>query len=91
MIDAGFIPILFKQIPFAVGQFTVNEFMHELGSSSFAVAVICLDGRGHAVDRNMAEKTRQNLSSLSNQGITLGCGGMYPPTLCCFPQLKDIG
>jgi len=29
---AGFIPILFKQIPFAIGQFTVNERMHELVS-----------------------------------------------------------
>jgi len=27
---AGFIPILFKQIPYAVGQFTVNEWMHEI-------------------------------------------------------------
>jgi len=27
---AGFIPILFKQIPYAIGQFTVNEFCHEL-------------------------------------------------------------
>jgi len=26
---AGFIPILAKQIPYAVGQFTVNEWMHE--------------------------------------------------------------
>jgi len=27
---AGFIPILFKQIPFALGQFTVNEWCHEI-------------------------------------------------------------
>ncbi|KAI0052712.1 mitochondrial carrier [Auriscalpium vulgare] len=27
---AGFIPILFKQIPYAIGQFTVNELCHEL-------------------------------------------------------------
>ncbi|KZV73800.1 mitochondrial carrier [Peniophora sp. CONT] len=27
---AGFIPILFKQIPYAIGQFTVNEFCHEV-------------------------------------------------------------
>ncbi|KAF9452963.1 mitochondrial carrier [Macrolepiota fuliginosa MF-IS2] len=27
---AGFVPILFKQIPYAIGQFTVNEFCHEL-------------------------------------------------------------
>ncbi|KAJ3573989.1 hypothetical protein NP233_g2060 [Leucocoprinus birnbaumii] len=27
---AGFVPILFKQIPFALGQFTVNELCHEL-------------------------------------------------------------
>jgi len=27
---AGFIPILCKQIPYAIGQFTVNEFCHEL-------------------------------------------------------------
>ncbi|KAH9480646.1 Mitochondrial phosphate carrier protein [Psilocybe cubensis] len=27
---AGFLPILCKQIPYAVGQFTVNEFCHEL-------------------------------------------------------------
>lgn len=26
---AGFVPILFKQIPYAIGQFTVNEFCHE--------------------------------------------------------------
>jgi len=26
---AGFIPILFKQIPYAIGQFTVNELCHE--------------------------------------------------------------
>lgn len=26
---AGFIPILLKQIPYAIGQFTVNEFCHE--------------------------------------------------------------
>lgn len=27
---AGFVPILFKQIPYAIGQFTVNELCHEL-------------------------------------------------------------
>ncbi|KAJ7016658.1 mitochondrial carrier domain-containing protein [Mycena alexandri] len=27
---AGFLPILLKQIPYAIGQFTVNEFCHEL-------------------------------------------------------------
>lgn len=27
---AGFVPILFKQIPYAIGQFTVNEWAHEL-------------------------------------------------------------
>ncbi|KAJ4482041.1 mitochondrial carrier domain-containing protein [Lentinula aciculospora] len=27
---AGFLPILCKQIPYAIGQFTVNEFCHEL-------------------------------------------------------------
>lgn len=27
---AGFLPLIFKQIPYAIGQFTVNEFMHEL-------------------------------------------------------------
>ncbi|KAK4050144.1 mitochondrial phosphate carrier protein [Microbotryomycetes sp. JL201] len=27
---AGFIPILFKQIPYALGQFTVNEWAHEV-------------------------------------------------------------
>lgn len=27
---AGFIPILLKQIPYAIGQFTVNEFCHEI-------------------------------------------------------------
>lgn len=26
---AGFLPILCKQIPYAIGQFTVNEFCHE--------------------------------------------------------------
>lgn len=31
---AGFIPILFKQIPYAIGQFTVNEFCHELALKS---------------------------------------------------------
>ncbi|KAH7096704.1 mitochondrial carrier [Auriculariales sp. MPI-PUGE-AT-0066] len=27
---AGFVPILFKQIPYAIGQFTVNELCHEI-------------------------------------------------------------
>ncbi|CAK5284157.1 unnamed protein product [Mycena citricolor] len=27
---AGFVPLLFKQIPYAIGQFTVNEYCHEL-------------------------------------------------------------
>lgn len=27
---AGYIPLLAKQVPFALGQFTVNEWMHEL-------------------------------------------------------------
>ena len=27
---AGFLPLLCKQIPYAIGQFTVNEFCHEL-------------------------------------------------------------
>lgn len=27
---AGFLPILCKQVPYAIGQFSVNEFMHEL-------------------------------------------------------------
>ncbi|KAI0056084.1 mitochondrial carrier [Artomyces pyxidatus] len=33
---AGFIPILFKQIPYAVGQFTVNEFCHEIAFRSMS-------------------------------------------------------
>ncbi|KAF7346425.1 Phosphate transport protein mir1 [Mycena sanguinolenta] len=50
---AGFLPILCKQIPYAIGQFTVNEFCHELvfrsmsedtkrnlsGTSKFAIAL----------------------------------------------------
>ncbi|EJU03151.1 mitochondrial carrier [Dacryopinax primogenitus] len=50
---AGFLPILFKQIPYAIGQFTVNEFCHEAvyrrlseetrntlsGTSKFAIAL----------------------------------------------------
>jgi len=50
---AGFVPILCKQIPYAIGQFTVNEFCHELvfrnmseetkrnlsGTSKFAIAL----------------------------------------------------
>ncbi|GJF00516.1 mitochondrial carrier [Phanerochaete sordida] len=50
---AGFLPILCKQIPYAIGQFTVNEFCHELafrsmseetrrslsGGSKFAIAL----------------------------------------------------
>jgi solute carrier family 25 (mitochondrial phosphate transporter), member 3 len=31
---AGFIPILLKQIPYAIGQFTVNEWCHELATRS---------------------------------------------------------
>lgn len=31
---AGFLPILCKQIPYAIGQFTVNEFCHELAFRS---------------------------------------------------------
>ncbi|KZT34591.1 mitochondrial carrier [Sistotremastrum suecicum HHB10207 ss-3] len=31
---AGFLPILCKQIPYAIGQFTVNEFCHELANRS---------------------------------------------------------
>ncbi|KZP31499.1 mitochondrial carrier [Athelia psychrophila] len=33
---AGFLPILCKQIPYAVGQFTVNEFCHELAQRSMS-------------------------------------------------------
>ncbi|KAI0315801.1 mitochondrial carrier [Amylostereum chailletii] len=33
---AGFIPILFKQIPYAIGQFTVNELCHELALRSMS-------------------------------------------------------
>ncbi|EJD50988.1 mitochondrial carrier [Auricularia subglabra TFB-10046 SS5] len=33
---AGFIPILFKQIPYAIGQFTVNELCHELAYRSMS-------------------------------------------------------
>ena len=33
---AGFIPILFKQIPYAIGQFTVNEFCHEVALRSMS-------------------------------------------------------
>jgi len=33
---AGFIPILCKQIPYAIGQFTVNEFCHELAFRSMS-------------------------------------------------------
>ncbi|KAF7314372.1 hypothetical protein MKEN_00909900 [Mycena kentingensis (nom. inval.)] len=33
---AGFLPILCKQIPYAVGQFTVNEFCHELAFRSMS-------------------------------------------------------
>ncbi|KAK7048434.1 phosphate transport protein mir1 [Favolaschia claudopus] len=50
---AGFLPILCKQIPYAIGQFTVNEFCHELvfrsmsedakqnlsGTSKFAISL----------------------------------------------------
>jgi len=34
---AGFIPILFKQVPYAIGQFTVNELCHELAFRSMSV------------------------------------------------------
>jgi len=33
---AGFIPILFKQIPYAIGQFTVNELCHEVAFRSMS-------------------------------------------------------
>ncbi|CAD6971831.1 hypothetical protein A4X06_0g6430 [Tilletia controversa] len=33
---AGIIPILCKQVPYAIGQFTTNEFMHELVEKSLA-------------------------------------------------------
>ncbi|KAI0260250.1 mitochondrial carrier domain-containing protein [Gloeopeniophorella convolvens] len=33
---AGFIPILFKQIPYAIGQFTVNELCHEAAFRSMS-------------------------------------------------------
>jgi solute carrier family 25 phosphate transporter 3 len=33
---AGFIPILCKQIPYAIGQFTVNEWCHELALRSMS-------------------------------------------------------
>ncbi|KZT18626.1 mitochondrial carrier [Neolentinus lepideus HHB14362 ss-1] len=33
---AGFLPILCKQIPYAIGQFTVNEFCHELAYRSMS-------------------------------------------------------
>ncbi|KIJ64515.1 hypothetical protein HYDPIDRAFT_28455 [Hydnomerulius pinastri MD-312] len=33
---AGFLPILCKQIPYAIGQFTVNEFCHELAFRSMS-------------------------------------------------------
>jgi len=31
---AGFIPLIFKQVPYAIGQFTVNEWMHEVVNKS---------------------------------------------------------
>ncbi|KAG2361522.1 mitochondrial carrier domain-containing protein [Suillus spraguei] len=33
---AGFLPILCKQIPYAIGQFTVNEFCHEIAFRSMS-------------------------------------------------------
>ncbi|KAH8104701.1 mitochondrial carrier [Cristinia sonorae] len=33
---AGFLPILCKQIPYAIGQFTVNEFCHEMVNRSMS-------------------------------------------------------
>jgi solute carrier family 25 phosphate transporter 3 len=33
---AGFVPILCKQIPYAIGQFTVNEFCHEIAFRSMS-------------------------------------------------------
>ncbi|KAH9038403.1 mitochondrial carrier [Lactarius pseudohatsudake] len=33
---AGFIPIIFKQIPYAIGQFTVNELCHEVAFRSMS-------------------------------------------------------
>ncbi|EGO23819.1 hypothetical protein SERLADRAFT_470198 [Serpula lacrymans var. lacrymans S7.9] len=33
---AGFLPILCKQIPYAIGQFTVNEFCHEMAFRSMS-------------------------------------------------------
>lgn len=53
---AGFLPLACKQIPYAVGQFTVNEWAHE------------------QVNSLMSTDTRENLSTLQNTGVTLGCG-----------------
>ena len=33
---AGFIPLLFQQLPYAIGQFTVNEFCHEVALRSMS-------------------------------------------------------
>ncbi|KAG5638726.1 hypothetical protein H0H81_010709 [Sphagnurus paluster] len=56
---AGFLPILCKQIPYAIGQFTVNEFCHEAIYRSFPSA------------RSSTSSTL-NLSIALGSGITAG-------------------
>ncbi|KAF5385623.1 hypothetical protein D9757_005554 [Collybiopsis confluens] len=49
---AGFLPILCKQIPYAIGQFTVNEFCHELAFRNMS----------EEAKRNMSDLSKFSLS-----------------------------
>ncbi|KDQ62444.1 hypothetical protein JAAARDRAFT_76291 [Jaapia argillacea MUCL 33604] len=58
---AGFLPILCKQIPYAIGQFTVNEFCHELAFRSMS----------EETRRSLSPTAKFGISLGS--GITAGC------------------
>ncbi|KAF4617768.1 hypothetical protein D9613_006149 [Agrocybe pediades] len=55
---AGFLPILCKQIPYAIGQFTVNEYCHELVLRNMTEK----------------QKIKMAESSTMKYSISLGCG-----------------
>lgn len=41
----SYIPILFKQVPYAVGQFTVNELMHEVAKNNISEETLAKAGK----------------------------------------------
>ncbi|TFK52578.1 mitochondrial carrier [Heliocybe sulcata] len=58
---AGFLPILCKQIPYAIGQFTVNEFCHEVAYRAMS----------EETKRSLSTTSKFGISLGS--GITAGC------------------